>query len=107
MPTSRLSYPPPFRYRPTGRFRDPYRFFLSHPPTTEIYTLSLHDALPIFHPPAHRQLESGGREWGGVAATTGGSEWPDDDGAGKDGRHGSADDDSGRQRGRVGHVPVR
>src|SRR5438477_5437916 len=23
-------------------------FFFNHPPTTEIYTLSLHDALPIF-----------------------------------------------------------
>src|SRR5438132_7495747 len=25
----------------------PYSFFLNHPPTPEIYTLSLHDALPI------------------------------------------------------------
>src|SRR5262245_65831276 len=25
-----------------------YRFFFNDPPTTEIYTLSLHDALPIF-----------------------------------------------------------
>src|SRR5207248_9182007 len=24
-------------------------FFFTHPPTTHIYTLSLHDALPIFH----------------------------------------------------------
>src|SRR5205807_8101718 len=24
-------------------------FFFTHPPTTVIYTLSLHDALPIFH----------------------------------------------------------
>src|SRR5688572_32822262 len=26
-------------------------FFFNHPATTEIYTLSLHDALPIFHDP--------------------------------------------------------
>src|SRR5438132_6536158 len=30
-------------------------FFFSYPPTTEIYTLSLHDALPIYrHPRARR-----------------------------------------------------
>src|SRR5437867_7224821 len=28
-------------------------FFLTDTATTEIYTLSLHDALPISHPPAH------------------------------------------------------
>src|SRR5690606_41658557 len=34
------------------------RFFLHHPPTTEIYTLSLHDALPIWRGrrvPRHRR----------------------------------------------------
>src|SRR5438034_6102640 len=29
----------------------PSLFFSNDPPTTEIYTLSLHDALPIFPPP--------------------------------------------------------
>src|SRR3712207_9151327 len=29
-------------------------FFFNDTATTEIYTLSLHDALPIFHRPAHR-----------------------------------------------------
>src|SRR5439155_22079726 len=29
-------------------------FFFTPPPTTEIYTLSLHDALPIFHRPTAR-----------------------------------------------------
>src|SRR3712207_7631403 len=28
-------------------------FFFNDTATTEIYTLSLHDALPIFHPPGH------------------------------------------------------
>src|SRR5438067_9253997 len=28
----------------------PYLFFFNDTPTTEIYTLSLHDALPIFRP---------------------------------------------------------
>src|SRR5437588_8098670 len=31
-----------------------FRFFFTDPPTTEIYTLSLHDALPISKPPAKR-----------------------------------------------------
>src|SRR5207302_9656580 len=29
-------------------------FFFNDPPTTEIYTLSLHDALPIFAPDTYR-----------------------------------------------------
>src|SRR5438309_6587816 len=39
-------------------------FFSSAPPTTEIYTLSLHDALPISHAPradAPRRQERGAR----------------------------------------------
>src|SRR5947199_9861462 len=36
-------------------------FFFNDTPTTEIYTLSLHDALPIFHPlpagPAHQTTD--------------------------------------------------
>src|SRR5690606_41847418 len=31
-------------------------FFLNDPATTEIYTLSLHDALPIYGAPAHRDF---------------------------------------------------
>src|SRR5205807_8706701 len=30
-----------------------HHFFCNHPPTTEIYTLSLHDALPISHHQCH------------------------------------------------------
>src|SRR5438046_9186441 len=40
-----LRHAPP----PSPEHRYPFTFFLSHAsPTTEIYTLSLHDALPIF-----------------------------------------------------------
>src|SRR5437870_13238174 len=31
----------------------PFFFFFNDPPTTEIYTLSLHDALPIYPSPGH------------------------------------------------------
>src|SRR5690606_41181031 len=31
-----------------------YTFCLTHPPTTDIYTLSLHDALPIFYQALHK-----------------------------------------------------
>src|SRR5205807_9766079 len=38
-------------------------FFFNHPATTEIYTLSLHDALPIYQPRSHpcrrRPLQGG------------------------------------------------
>src|SRR5436309_12197482 len=34
-------------------------FFFNYTATAEIYTLSLHDALPIFHHPGHRELRSG------------------------------------------------
>src|SRR5690349_22796352 len=38
----------------------PLRFFFNDPATTEIYTLSLHDALPIFRPkPVASGLEPG------------------------------------------------
>src|SRR5690606_41337690 len=36
-----------------------FSFFFNDPATTEIYTLSLHDALPISQPP--RELDGGGR----------------------------------------------
>src|SRR5436190_17199926 len=29
-------------------------FFFNNPPTPKLYTLSLHDALPIFHPPGYK-----------------------------------------------------
>src|SRR5215204_5542447 len=56
------------RLRPQARFAPPYFFFFNDTATTEIYTLSLHDALPIRghhhrqaaarrHPPAHRRRE--------------------------------------------------
>src|SRR5438067_4826186 len=53
------------------RFCDPAIFFFSHPATTAIYTLSLHDALPIFAGPsagsrastASRIGRSCGRSW--------------------------------------------
>src|SRR2546422_10281200 len=32
-------------------------FFFNDTATTEIYTLSLHDALPISHPPRHRAAQ--------------------------------------------------
>src|SRR5437879_13658150 len=34
-------------------------FFSNHPPTTEIYTLSLHDALPISRAPSRRAPRPG------------------------------------------------
>src|SRR5436309_10774585 len=34
-------------------------FFFNHPATTEIYTLSLHDALPICDPELHKDVEPG------------------------------------------------
>src|SRR5439155_24038079 len=40
-------------------------FFLNPPPTTEIYTLSLHDALPIFD--GNQEDREGGRRRAGVA----------------------------------------
>src|SRR6266481_1886578 len=39
------------RVRGCNACRPEYFFFLHHTATTEIYTLSLHDALPIFHGP--------------------------------------------------------
>src|SRR5690348_18219574 len=47
-----------------SRLNPSYFFFFNHPATTEIYTLSLHDALPIFdddgggraHPQLARQI---------------------------------------------------
>src|SRR5439155_22497449 len=41
---------------PTYLFLCYYRFFFNHTPTTEIYTLSLHDALPISCRSASRRL---------------------------------------------------
>src|SRR5437879_10432616 len=39
--------------------------FFTAPPTTEIYTLSLHDALPICAPPVPCARDSRGRRWRG------------------------------------------
>src|SRR6266704_1048140 len=36
---------------------DTMRFFFNYPATTEIYTLSLHDALPIFQHAVHVRLQ--------------------------------------------------
>src|SRR5262245_63018110 len=41
----------------------PTSFFFYHPATSEIYTLSLHDALPIFEPGRLERLELGRRGW--------------------------------------------
>src|SRR6266496_1763269 len=38
-------------------------FFFNHPAPTEIYTLSLHDALPIPSPPAGRLSPNGSATW--------------------------------------------
>src|SRR5687767_15782358 len=43
--------------------------FLNDPATTEIYTLSLHDALPIFHPDVLHVLEESLREVFGNASS--------------------------------------
>src|SRR5207249_11997298 len=42
-------------------------FFLNDPPTTEIYTLSLHDALPISRQHRQRCGDHGARLLGGLA----------------------------------------
>src|SRR5262249_61439462 len=42
-----LPLPPPFLF-----------FFFTHPPTPDLYPLSLHDALPICRPPAHAPRRS-------------------------------------------------
>src|SRR3712207_7381508 len=39
-----------------------YFFFFNDTATTEIYTLSLHDALPIWHPPRRRDGHELGRQ---------------------------------------------
>src|SRR6266496_82494 len=44
-------------------------FFFNDTATTEIYTLSLHDALPIFHPGLHLAPDAGSPE--GVLVSTG------------------------------------
>src|SRR5688572_31722820 len=43
-------------------------FFFNHTATTEIYTLSLHDALPISQ--GHAQLQSAGRQGCGFVCKT-------------------------------------
>src|SRR5262245_65755475 len=43
-------------------------FFFNDPPTTQIYTLSLHDALPISVRPAARVAAGGGGRWHARAA---------------------------------------
>src|SRR2546430_11575649 len=47
----------------------PYYFFFNDPATTEIYTLSLHDALPI-----SRRDRDAGRRGGRLGASPGGSD---------------------------------
>src|SRR5439155_21122015 len=44
----RRSPPPPPSTSPPGPRPLPSFFFSTHPPTTDTYTLSLHDALPIY-----------------------------------------------------------
>src|SRR5437588_7003852 len=46
-------------------------FFISHPPTSVIYTLSLHDALPIFQGRAYccLQITSSSSNWTAFSAT--------------------------------------
>src|SRR5207245_10021057 len=46
------------RYSPSSA---PVLFFFNHPPPSELYTLSLHDALPIF-PVPEALLEGAGRD---------------------------------------------
>src|SRR5208283_1145988 len=46
-----------------GRHRLGLGFFFNDPPTTEIYTLSLHDALPISIPPGNRGREERQPAW--------------------------------------------
>src|SRR5947199_7465472 len=45
----------------------PVSFFFNYPATTQIYTLSLHDALPIFHRPASAGCETFLRKAGAIA----------------------------------------
>src|SRR5207247_9195628 len=47
------------------------RFFLMYPPTTELYTLSLHDALPIFGPADATVMGVGDGMVGGTSAPCG------------------------------------
>src|SRR5439155_21078657 len=48
-------YHPSFHYL-TSSLPSLLFFFFNHTPTTEIYTLSLHDALPIYFAQRHRAL---------------------------------------------------
>src|SRR3712207_7481892 len=48
-----------------GTTCDQYDFFFNDTATTEIYTLSLHDALPIYHPRLPRQARRHRRRPGG------------------------------------------
>src|SRR5207237_10558705 len=49
-----------------------YIFFFTHSATTDIYTLSLHDALPILHGSIHAPVEAvPGRTEPGAAGTRG------------------------------------
>src|SRR3712207_7239937 len=44
-------------------------FFFNDTATTEIYTLSLHDALPIWSRPSHRQMNASAAAAGGNLST--------------------------------------
>src|SRR2546425_10940985 len=46
-----------------GRPRISFFFFFNDTATTEIYTLSLHDALPIFRPRARSRAATGDRDY--------------------------------------------
>src|SRR5437879_12086994 len=50
-------------------------FFFNDTPTTEIYTLSLHDALPISHPPVRGEhlVRLGGHQAPGATGANGGA----------------------------------
>src|SRR5690606_40259461 len=65
-------------------------FSYTHTPTTDIYTLSLHDALPIFYPSGtkntadgfkpmgalmHAMLVNSGQKMSGTEANKGGKPW--------------------------------
>src|SRR2546422_905150 len=50
----------------------PFFFFFNDTATTEIYTLSLHDALPISRPPPWRGIPRTGRDASGGAAAAAG-----------------------------------
>src|SRR6266498_5803578 len=57
------------------RVRPPVRFFFNDTATTEIYTLSLHDALPIRQDPERDDLLYAGTEHGVYVSFNNGDSW--------------------------------